>query len=199
VDATLSDEQQMLAEMAGSIAREMAVASSAEIGRLDTEAGRQLLAEVGLLSLRLPPDLGGGAASAVEVAIVTEEFARRLCPVAFAGPMIASELFSRAGVGDEVLASMGAGRRPVTVAVDRTLVDIARYPGDEEIVAWDAVGAEETAVLMAVERSVAVEGSTAVEGHRSHAALAGLRPVGAVRRHGRGHGRRLGDGRGLRL
>ena len=126
MDATLSDEQQMLADLAAGIAAELAATSTAELGALDVAAGRRLLAEVGLLSLRLPADAGGGAASAVEVAIVTEELGRRLCAVPFAGPMIASELLALAGVDGEVLASIGAGRRPLTLAVDRSLQDIAR-------------------------------------------------------------------------
>jgi alkylation response protein AidB-like acyl-CoA dehydrogenase len=149
MDATLSDEQEMLAEMAGGIAREMAASSSAEIGAVETAAARQLLADVGLLSLRLPADLGGGGSSAVEVAIVAEEFARRLCPVPFAGPMLASELLARAGVDGDVQALVGSGRRPLTIAVDRTLGGIARLPGGGTLMAWDAAGAEEAVVLTA--------------------------------------------------
>jgi alkylation response protein AidB-like acyl-CoA dehydrogenase len=151
MDATLSDEQQMLAEMAASIAEELSATTTAEIGSPDLTASRRLLAEVGLLSLRLPVDLGGGASSAVEVAIVAEEFGRRLCPMPFAGPMLASELLSLAGVDGDVLASVGAGQRPVTVAVDRALGDVARYPGSGEIMAWDAAGAEEAVVLVAMD------------------------------------------------
>src|ERR1039458_1788681 len=109
MDATLSDEQQMLAEMAGGIAGELAATSSAEIGAVDVAAGRRLLADVGLLSLRLPVAAGGGGAAAAEVALVIEDFGRRLCPLPFAGPIIASELLARAGVDDETLAAVGAG------------------------------------------------------------------------------------------
>jgi alkylation response protein AidB-like acyl-CoA dehydrogenase len=149
MDATLSDEQHMLAEMAASIAGELAATSSTEIGAVDLEAGRRLLADVGLLSLRLPVDVGGGAASAVEVAIVAEEFGRRLCPLPFAGPIIASELLSLAQVDSDVLASVGAGRRPLTVAVDRGLGDLARWPATGAIIAWDSAGAEQATGLMA--------------------------------------------------
>jgi alkylation response protein AidB-like acyl-CoA dehydrogenase len=143
MDATLSDEQQMLADMAAGIADELAATSTAELGALDVAAGRRLLAEVGLLSLRLPVDAGGGASSAVEVAIVAEELGRRLCAVPFAGPTIATELLALAGVDRDVLASVGAGRRPLTLAVDRSLQDIARGAADSTSIGWDAAGADE--------------------------------------------------------
>jgi alkylation response protein AidB-like acyl-CoA dehydrogenase len=148
MDATLSDEQQMLAEMAGSIAGELAATSSAEIGAVDLAAGRQLLADVGLLSLRLPVAAGGGGASAVDVAIVAEEFGRRLCPLPFAGPIIASELLARAHVDREILAAVGTGARPLTVAVDRGLGALARWPDSQATIGWDASGAETATVLM---------------------------------------------------
>jgi alkylation response protein AidB-like acyl-CoA dehydrogenase len=164
MDATLSDEQQMLAGMAASIAGELAATSSAEIGAVDMAAGRRLLADVGLLSLRLPADSGGGAASAVDVAIVAEEFGRRLCPLPFAGPMIASELLARAGVDGETLASVGAGHRPLTVAVDRGLGALARWPESPAMIGWDAAGADEATVLMDSDQTEGQPGVVAIAG-----------------------------------
>ncbi len=42
-----------------------------------------------------------------------------------------------------MLASIGAGRRPLTLAVDRSLQDIARGAAGSTSIGWDAAGADE--------------------------------------------------------
>jgi alkylation response protein AidB-like acyl-CoA dehydrogenase len=137
--ATFTDEQQQLAELAARIAE--------RIGRDalesdNTARGWSLLTESGLVGLRLPTAVGGGATSAVELAIVAEALGRHVAPVPFIGPVLAAELLSVVGADADLLTRVAGGEFRCTVALDRSLSTLERLDGGPELVGWDAQGAE---------------------------------------------------------
>jgi alkylation response protein AidB-like acyl-CoA dehydrogenase len=139
--ATFTEEQQQLAELADRMAERIAV-DVREGG--DPDAGWPLLVETGLVGLRLPPDAGEAAASAVEVAIVAEALGRHAAPVPFVGPVLAGDLLASAGAPTDLLEAVATGQRRLTVALDPALSGpgwVGGGPGDEAI-GWDSQGAE---------------------------------------------------------
>jgi len=139
--ATFTEEQQQLAELAGRMAERMA-ADAREGG--DPDAGWPLLVETGLVGLRLPARAGGGATSAVEVAVVAEALGRHAAPVPFVGPVLAGDLLTSAGAPTDLLEEVVTGQRRLTVALDRTLSCPGRLDGDPDgdVIGWDSFGAE---------------------------------------------------------
>ena len=139
--ATFTEEQQQLAELAGRMAERMA-ADAREGG--DPDAGWPLLVETGLVGLRLPARAGGGATSAVEVAVVAEALGRHAAPVPFVGPVLAGDLLTSAGAPTDLLEEVVTGQRRLTVALDRTLSRPGRLDGDPDgdVIGWDSFGAE---------------------------------------------------------
>jgi alkylation response protein AidB-like acyl-CoA dehydrogenase len=144
--ATFTDEQQQLAELTDRIAERIGH-DAAEGGGLaeagDAAAGWTLLAESGLVGLRLPVAVGGGDTSAVELAIVAEALGRHVAPVPFIGPVLAAELLAAAEAPDDLLTRAASGELRCTVTLDRSLSALARLDGEVgELVGWDALGAE---------------------------------------------------------
>jgi len=139
--ATFTEEQQQLAELAERMAERMA-ADAREGG--DPDAGWPLLVETGLVGLRLPARAGGGATSAVEVAVVAEALGRHAAPVPFVGPVLAGDLLTSAGAPTDLLEEVVTGQRRLTVALDRTLSRPGRLDGDPDgdVIGWDSFGAE---------------------------------------------------------
>ena len=139
MDATFTDEQEQLADLAARIAER--IRHDAEEG--GDAAGRwSLLAESGLVGLRLPAAAGGAATSAVELAIVAEALGRHVAPVPFIGPVLAAELLAAADAPADLLARVASGEFRCTVAFDRSLAVLGRLEGGRELVGWDAQGAE---------------------------------------------------------
>jgi alkylation response protein AidB-like acyl-CoA dehydrogenase len=137
LDATFTDEQEMLAETAGRVADRLGPASVHDLGSTDLARAAKELEAAGLLGLSLPVEAGGSGASAVEVAIVAEAFGRRLVPVPFIGPELALELLVLADEGSP--RNWAAGETTVTLALDTSLTGIASDPGGA--IGWDAAGA----------------------------------------------------------
>jgi alkylation response protein AidB-like acyl-CoA dehydrogenase len=110
----------------------------------DPDAGWPLLVETGLVGLRLPADAGGGAASAVEVAVVAEALGRHAAPAPFVGPVLAGDLLASAGAPTDLLEEVATGRRRLTIALDRALSGPGWVDGDPvgEAIGWDSRGAE---------------------------------------------------------
>ncbi len=108
MDVRLTAEQQQLRDAAAKLADDLGpavvadLADDSRIARLDKQ-----IAATGWRSLR------SDGASGVEVAIVAEEFGRRLVDTPFLGPVLADDLARRAG-GDAAEA---------TVAVDDRAID----------------------------------------------------------------------------
>lgn len=109
VDVTLTSEQHMLVEATRSLA-----------GAGDAVATWSALVDAGFVALRLPHERGGGAASAVEVALVAEELGRVLAPVPYLGTVLALELVASTPF-DDVTAALVAGRPGAVVLADDLL------------------------------------------------------------------------------
>ena len=121
MDARLTTEQQDLRNAAARLADDLGPGSVS--GLADTERVARLEKAVAAAGWR---KLRSDGASAVEVALVAEEFGRGLVDVAFLGPVLADDL--RRGAG------LAADDPPVTIAVNREAVD-AR--GIERVLALD--------------------------------------------------------------
>lgn len=106
-----------------------------------------MLADAGLVGLGVPTASGGGGASAVEVMIVAEALARRVAVVPYLGVTLALDLLVAAGADGDLIASVAAGERRVTIALDPGLRDLATVGALDGAVAWDAAGAEAALVL----------------------------------------------------
>src|SRR4051812_14907761 len=114
MDVRLSPEQQALRDGAARAVDRLGVHVVADLD--DAERADKLDAAVraaGWRELRSESDTGGPWASAVEVAIVAEEFGRRLADTPFAGPILAADLRRRAGAP--------AGPDGETIVLDRSL------------------------------------------------------------------------------
>ncbi len=144
MDATFTEDQEMLAVTARKMAEALGPKSVQDLDTTDVAPGTADLLSTGMLGLSLPDAVGGSGATCVEVAIVAEAFGRGLFPVPFAGPVLALQLLAGAGAEDWVSAALG-GRSRVTIGLDRHLTGPAS--GAEEVVAWDAAGAAAAAVL----------------------------------------------------
>ncbi|HKA03927.1 MAG TPA: acyl-CoA dehydrogenase family protein [Acidimicrobiales bacterium] len=148
MDVSFSDEQEMLAETVGSLAQRIGPSAPHDLdGATENDAGSwKLLADAGLLGLRVPESAGGSGTSGVEPMIVAEKLARSVCAVPFIGQgVLAPQLLAAAGANGELLAGIATGERRVTVALDPTLVRLAR--AGEPAVAWDCAGAEAALAL----------------------------------------------------
>ncbi len=141
--ATFTEEQQQLAELAQRLAERIGADAR---GGGDPDAGWPLLIESGLVGLRLPAVAEGGAASAVEVAIVAEALGRHAAPAPFVGPVLAGDLLAAAGAPTDVLEELGTGQRRLTIALDPSLSGpgflTAGGDGHRDAIGWDSRGAE---------------------------------------------------------
>jgi len=163
MEVLFTDEQQMLAETVGQLAERIGPSAPHDLdGATDNDAGAwKLLADAGLLGLRIPEDAGGSGASGVEAMIVVEKLARRVCAVPYVGAaVLAPQLLVAAGADTELLSAIAAGTRRVTVALQPNLLGLAR--AGEPAVAWDCAGAEAALALDGKGGLVAV----AVDGER---------------------------------
>ena len=112
MDVRLTAEQQQLRDAAAKLADDLGPGSVQDLG--DTERIARLDKQIQLTGWR---SLRSDEASAVEVAIVAEEFGRGLVDAPFLGPVLADDLARR--VGDD-----GAGS---TIAVGGRAVDARGY------------------------------------------------------------------------
>jgi alkylation response protein AidB-like acyl-CoA dehydrogenase len=130
VDTRDTPEQAELRRAARQLARELGPSS---VGGLDdTTRAKRLAAavsEAGWLELRDDDGTGGPLASAAEVAIVADALGASVADVAFAGPVLASDLARRAGVAP-------GGGAIVAFAADLTEPAHAHHPAP-----WYAVDA----------------------------------------------------------
>jgi alkylation response protein AidB-like acyl-CoA dehydrogenase len=148
MDVLFSDEQEMLAETVGALAQRIGPSTPHDLdGATDDDAGSwKLLADAGLLGLRVPEDAGGSGASGVEAMIVAEKLARHACAIPYIGAaVLAPQLLASTGANRELLAAIATGERRVTVALEPGLLSLARV--GEPAVAWDCAGAEAALAL----------------------------------------------------
>jgi len=140
VDVRYTPEQQSLRDAVARAARDLAPRTVAELG--DSERSAKLgavIAATGWRELRVD-DEGRPVASAVEVAIVAEELARKLCDAPYLGPVLAADARRLAGVAH--------GAENETVALRADLADLAPA-ADQAVLAFDAAGAEAAVAVLA--------------------------------------------------
>ena len=95
--ALLTEEQQMLKDLAHQVASSVTVVNPSDLPGVDRAKGWAALADAGLLGLRARGDSGAPSASGVEVALVCEALGAALAPLPYVGAVIASEALARAG------------------------------------------------------------------------------------------------------
>ena len=118
----------------------------------DRALGRHL-ASMGVVGLRVPEQLGGAGAGAVEVALVVEQLARGLAGAGYLGAVLAAELLLAGGRADDgtpvapAVSAICAGRA-AGIVLDPQLERLAPVDG-ERAVAVDAAGG---ALVVGVDR-----------------------------------------------
>ena len=158
MDATLNDEESLLAETAGRVAAGL----SGDAADVDADRAWRALDESGFVAMRA--DAGPGGASVVDAVLCAEAFGRAASAIPLVGPLLAVELLRVAGIGDDELvrgvlgpagrSTAGGGVR-ATIALDGTLGDVAGAPlgtaGAFEVagtaVAFDVLGSSVAVAL----------------------------------------------------
>src|SRR5688500_15452749 len=152
MDVRLNDEHEMVRETAARLAadHELLIAPTDDEGLGSDDGAWMALRDTGFLAMHASEDLGGAGASALDVALVAEQLAERLCPVPFAAQAaLAPELLARTRLGD-LVAAVASGSQRVAVALDANLEGIARV--GQACVAWDAGHATHARPLAATAR-----------------------------------------------
>jgi alkylation response protein AidB-like acyl-CoA dehydrogenase len=144
MDATFSDEQDQLAEVAGRIAEHIGTGIDPATDRV---TAWRLVADAGLLGLRLPEEAGGSGAGGVEVAIVAEALGRQASPVPFIGPVLAAELLRTGHAPDETLQGVADGQRRISLGLDGSMSGLAISGRGTSMIGWDGAEADDFAVL----------------------------------------------------
>ncbi len=159
MDATLDQEQEMLADTARRMAEDLGPGSVPDLERYDPDRATRELTASGMTALAVPERLGGSGAGCFEAALVAEALARRLVPVPYIGPVLALELLRAAG-DDQAVAQILAGDRRVTLGLERDLTAVA---AGADAVAWEAGGMTH-AVVSVVSGEAWRPGLVALEG-----------------------------------
>jgi alkylation response protein AidB-like acyl-CoA dehydrogenase len=144
VHVALTEEQELLRLTATALAAKIGPSSPADLGadRPPDGAAWRLLADAGLLGLRVPEVAGGAGASGVEVMIVAEAIGYAAATAPFVGSaVLATELLVACGAPGLVLERLASGEQRAAVALTPSL----EAPGDA--VAFDAAGASTALVL----------------------------------------------------
>lgn len=142
MDATLDEEQEMLADTARRMAEALGPGSVQELEAYDASRAGKELSQSGMIGLCVPEELGGSGAGCLEAAIVTEALAHRLVAAPYIGPVLALDLLSSAGDEAAVSQALSGDRRP-TLGLDPSLRAIA---GPGPALAWEATGATHAVV-----------------------------------------------------
>lgn len=137
--ALFNEEQQMFETTAKRLAQSIGIANPHDLKTKDRELGWKMLAEVGLLGLRMR-DEGIALASGVEVMIAAQALGETLTPQPFTSAVLAGELLALAGAPDELLEELAAGETRYGLLLDRSLERLAA-PDEAGAVAWDVEGA----------------------------------------------------------
>lgn len=121
------DDQQVLLEtLSDFFEKESPIAAVREAEPLGFDASIwNKMSELGLASMALPEDIGGGAAGLVELGIVAELVGRYLTPVPFIESVVATRLLAAADPA--ALAPIASGDHLVTLAIHRAEDGIARF------------------------------------------------------------------------
>jgi alkylation response protein AidB-like acyl-CoA dehydrogenase len=123
MDFTLDDDQQAMAELAGTILAEQCAPERLRdheaSGAPYPAAVWRALADADLLGVALPESAGGGGYGLLEAALIAEQVGRHVAPVPFAETLVAA--MALAGAGDdhrERVGSVIAGDTVLALAID---------------------------------------------------------------------------------
>lgn len=160
MDARLTEEQRLLADMATEVAADLGTNRSADLDTpADVAASWQVLVDTGLVGMRAPASVGGTEAGGVEVAIIAEAFGRHLVRVPLVPALCAIELLG----ATDAAASIVDGSRLVTLGVSD---DLRSFEAGARTRVFDATGVS-TAVACTPDGVIEVD-------------LAGARPCDTV-------------------
>lgn len=140
----LTEEQELLRQTATALAAKIGTAAPADLGsdRSPGGAAWRLLADAGLLGLRVPEAAGGAGASGVEVMIVAEALGAAAATAPFIGSaVLATELLVACGAPALVLEQLASGELLAAVALAPSLEALGGA------IAFDAAGASTALVL----------------------------------------------------
>jgi alkylation response protein AidB-like acyl-CoA dehydrogenase len=146
--ALLTEEQSMLKETAGALARAHGVANPNDLDTVDRARTWQELADAGLLGLRAGDGATEPAASGVEAMLVVEELAATLAPVPYLGSAVmATELLRLADAPPEWSEGMEEGTSRTTVVLTSDLAGLVHADDVAQGVAFDAQDASHALCL----------------------------------------------------
>ena len=134
--ALLTEEQQMLKDLAAQVAASVTVANPADLDSVERAKGWAALADAGLLGLRVPGADGRPAASGVEVALVAESLGAALAPLPYVGTVVALEALARAGAPKTWTDDVSAGTARYGLLLTADLSGLA-HVDDAAAVAFD--------------------------------------------------------------
>jgi alkylation response protein AidB-like acyl-CoA dehydrogenase len=146
VDIRLTEEQRQLA----SLAAELAALSSLQQGhgpddvREPAAEVATVIAEAGLLGLRLPEQAGGAGGSSLDAALVAEQWGRHLACFPLLGTWWAGDMLVAAHAGDDLLSQVASGSMRLAPVLHRSLTTFDTSTTDvgrSAAVAWDGAQA----------------------------------------------------------
>ncbi|HWD95494.1 MAG TPA: acyl-CoA dehydrogenase family protein [Acidimicrobiales bacterium] len=148
MDATLSESEELLRETARRLGSDLACGSVAEYADFDDTKAWRSLADMGLLGIRLPDEVGGGDGSTLDQSLVVEALAFHSVAVPFLGSAaLASELLLAAGASQETLSRLASGELRVALGLTDDLSSIWREGASKNAVAFDSAGAQAALVF----------------------------------------------------
>jgi alkylation response protein AidB-like acyl-CoA dehydrogenase len=154
--ALLTDEQQMLEEVATGLAASVGLAHPSDLDQVDRAKGWAALGDAGLLGLRARDAQGRPAGSGVDVMVVARALGGALAPVPYAtSAVLAVELLALAGAPAAWIDALVAGEARYALALTPDLSGLAHidvsgaapaFSGGDAL-AWDADGASHALAL----------------------------------------------------
>jgi acyl-CoA dehydrogenase len=131
VDFTLTEEQEAVAQVAGTIFGDIATPERVkEVERSDDRIDRHLwsaVASAGLIGIAVPDALGGAGLGMVELALVLEQQGRRVAPVPLLWSALAAMALARSGSDTELVERAVSGEAVLTCALGSS--DLALVAG----------------------------------------------------------------------
>ncbi len=146
--ALLTEEQEMLKDIAVRVAESVGLAHPSDLATVDRDKGWSSLADAGLLGLRVRDGDGRPTASGVELMLVAEALGAYLAPLPYLGSaVLAQELLELADGPEEWRAALASGDVRYAVLLSPDLSSLATLDNLDDGLAWDADGASHALVL----------------------------------------------------
>jgi alkylation response protein AidB-like acyl-CoA dehydrogenase len=140
--ALFTEEQEMLRDMAASLASSVGIGSPQDLETVDRAKGWRSVADAGLLGLRVRDSDGRPTSSGVEVMLVAEAFGGALVPLPYiSSGVLAPELLTLADAPTEWVDELADGSVRCALLLQRDLSGLARVDDLAGAVAWGTDGA----------------------------------------------------------